>query len=234
MLAVWTLMAILDFLTKEAPFFMVIHLSLAWEDALGKEMAIQSGTLAWRIPWTEEPCRLQSMGSQRFGHDWATSLPFTSFVICWWLPSLHWLMTCAHQLTSSEKLFYSDSTSGKWSYFIRVTILLKKILSCNSMLTFALLVESKWKPKPEVLILKWKAQASYTYQAIPTRVKVVCLPKVINISQNSMLRSFNWWWIYDKMMVSISLPFDLHTFNRFPGKIQVLSSYLYSDPHTNI
>ena len=37
-------------------------------------MATHSSTLAWKIPWTEEPGRLQSMGSQRVGHDWATSL----------------------------------------------------------------------------------------------------------------------------------------------------------------
>ena len=50
---------------------------LAWEDPLEKEMATHSSTLAWKIPCTEEPCKLQSMGSQRVGHDWATSLPFT-------------------------------------------------------------------------------------------------------------------------------------------------------------
>ena len=44
------------------------------EDPLEKEMAIPSSTLAWRIPWREEPGRLQSMGSQRVGGDWATSL----------------------------------------------------------------------------------------------------------------------------------------------------------------
>ena len=43
--------------------------SLSWEDPLEKEMAIHSSTLAWKIPWTEEPGRLQSMGSQRVGHD---------------------------------------------------------------------------------------------------------------------------------------------------------------------
>ena len=37
-------------------------------------MATHSSTLAWKIPWTEEPCRLQSMGSQRVGHDLATPL----------------------------------------------------------------------------------------------------------------------------------------------------------------
>ena len=48
--------------------------SLGWEDPLEKEMAIHSSTIAWKIPWTEEPGRLQSMGSQRVGHDGATSL----------------------------------------------------------------------------------------------------------------------------------------------------------------
>ena len=48
--------------------------SLGWEDPLEKEMATHSSTLAWKIPWTEERCRLQSMESQRVGHNWATSL----------------------------------------------------------------------------------------------------------------------------------------------------------------
>ena len=43
--------------------------ALGWEDPLGKEMTIHSSTIAWKIPWTEEPGRLQSMGSQRVGHD---------------------------------------------------------------------------------------------------------------------------------------------------------------------
>ena len=56
----------------------VKHLSTMWEtqvrslggeDPLEKEMAIHSSTIAWKIPWTEEPGRLQSMGSQRVGHD---------------------------------------------------------------------------------------------------------------------------------------------------------------------
>ena len=43
--------------------------SLGWEDLLEKEMATHSSILARKIPWTEEPGRLQSMGSQRVGHD---------------------------------------------------------------------------------------------------------------------------------------------------------------------
>ena len=43
--------------------------ALGCEDPLEKEMAIHSNTIAWKILWTEEPGRLQSMGSQRVGHD---------------------------------------------------------------------------------------------------------------------------------------------------------------------
>ena len=48
--------------------------SLGQEDPLEKRRATHSNILAWRIPWTEEPGRLQSMGLQRVGHDRATSL----------------------------------------------------------------------------------------------------------------------------------------------------------------
>ena len=43
--------------------------SLGWEDPLEKGKATHSSILAWRIPWIEEPGRLESMGSQRVGHD---------------------------------------------------------------------------------------------------------------------------------------------------------------------
>ena len=43
--------------------------SLGWEDPLEEGLTTHSSVLAWRIPWTEEPGKLQSMGSQRVGHD---------------------------------------------------------------------------------------------------------------------------------------------------------------------
>ena len=51
--------------------------SLGQEDPLEKEMATHFSILAWKIPWTKEPGRLQSMGSQRVGHDWVTSLTYS-------------------------------------------------------------------------------------------------------------------------------------------------------------
>ena len=62
------------------------YVGVCFNTALGsgleKAMASHSSTLAWKIPWMEEPGRLQSMGWQRVGHDWATSL---SLFTC-----MHW------------------------------------------------------------------------------------------------------------------------------------------------
>ena len=66
--------------------------SLGWEDALEKEMVTHSSILAWIIPWTEEPGRIQSMGSQEIGQDWATSFHFTSLhFISLHFTSLHFI-----------------------------------------------------------------------------------------------------------------------------------------------
>ena len=54
--------------------------SLDREDPLDKEMATHSSILAWKIPWMEDPGRLQSMGLQRVRHDWATALQGTSIL----------------------------------------------------------------------------------------------------------------------------------------------------------
>ena len=59
--------------------------SLGWEDALEKGMATYPSLLAWRTPWIGQPGRIQSLGSQRVGHDWATNT-FTFK----YLPYLRW------------------------------------------------------------------------------------------------------------------------------------------------
>ena len=55
--------------------------SLVWKDGLKKEMAIPSSILAWEIPWTEEPSGLQSVESQRIGHDLATQQQYQTFTM---------------------------------------------------------------------------------------------------------------------------------------------------------
>ena len=55
--------------------------SLGWEDPLEEDTATNSSILAWRIPWTRKSGRLQSMGSQRVGHDWVTMLSLSPNIL---------------------------------------------------------------------------------------------------------------------------------------------------------
>ena len=54
--------------------------SLGWEDLLDKGMETHSRILAWKIQWTEEPCELHTLGSQRVIHNWATNTFFFFFI----------------------------------------------------------------------------------------------------------------------------------------------------------
>ena len=76
---------ILDHWITREIYFNFLFLFLQWFlGYLGpysrKAMATHSNTLVWKIPWTEEPSRLQSMESLRVGHDWATSLSLFTFM----------------------------------------------------------------------------------------------------------------------------------------------------------
>ena len=71
----------------------LLFLTLSIDSLSEKAMAPHSRTLAWKIPWMEEPGGLQSMGSLRVGHDWATSLSLFTFMH-WrrkWQPTLVFL-----------------------------------------------------------------------------------------------------------------------------------------------
>ena len=66
--------------SSPGPSWRVRQYSISLITTLEKAMAPHSSTLAWRTPWTEEPGRLQSMGSLRVGHDWDTSLSLFTFM----------------------------------------------------------------------------------------------------------------------------------------------------------
>ena len=84
--------------------------SLCQEDSLEEEMAAHPSILAWRIPWTEEPGGLQSMGSQRVGHDWVTNT-FTSLS-----PSnQHWFSGQGGLLEIVQKNLGVLMASGNWT-----------------------------------------------------------------------------------------------------------------------
>ena len=86
----WT--SLVDQMVKHLPTMQETQVrSLGWEDSLEKEIATHSITLAWKIPWTEECRRLQSMGSQRVGHDRVTSLYYrVRWVDMWGSLSILW------------------------------------------------------------------------------------------------------------------------------------------------
>ena len=107
--------------------------SLGREDPLEKEMATHSSILAWRIPWTEEPGGLPSTGSQRVGHDWATSLSLIVIstsqmrnseafrgsvnltnVIYWRWQSWIWTQGCLTWIELSWHILFSNL----WIYFL--------------------------------------------------------------------------------------------------------------------
>ena len=85
--------------------------SLGWEDTLEKEMATHSSTLPWKIPWTEESGRPQSMGSQRVRHDGVTLLLL--FRKSWLTLVLDWVKLCS-DLTLTLPRFFSGSLQKAW------------------------------------------------------------------------------------------------------------------------
>ena len=65
---------------QKTVLYISVSFAVSYTGLSEKAMAPHSSTLAWKIPWMEEPGRLQSMGSLRVGHDWATSLSLFTFM----------------------------------------------------------------------------------------------------------------------------------------------------------
>ena len=84
---------------------------LGREDFLVRGMAIHSSILAWRIPWTEKPGRLQSMGSQRVGHDWSDVACTQAMVVLQRVGTLwtNFLKCLTHGSVQSSHSVMSDS-----------------------------------------------------------------------------------------------------------------------------
>jgi len=95
---------------------------LGWEDPLQNDMAIHSSVLAWKIPRSEEPGRLQSMGSQRVGHDWAhtvfkdskTSGKRIPLGKGWWMNEA--CGNCRYQAKWTERYEETWPSYGHWEH----------------------------------------------------------------------------------------------------------------------
>ena len=84
--------------------------------SLEKEMATHSSILAWRIPRMEEPGRLQSMGSQRVGHNWATSLSYKT------VPNLRLALICiwGYRALPMQSILEKYQTTKIWAVIITI------------------------------------------------------------------------------------------------------------------
>ena len=127
-------------------------------DLLEKEMATHSSILAWKIPWMEEPGGLQSMGLQRVGHDWTTSLFFT---VVWKLSlgSLLFFGLLHHAVQWERKCYRSHILKSKKKHALVHLGCYNKILetrwlinSRNLVLTVPGGEKSKIKPPTEFMV----------------------------------------------------------------------------------
>ena len=138
--------------------------SLDRDDPLEKEMVTHSSILAWRIPWTEEPGGLQSAGSQRVGHNWATSLSLSltrELDICpAFLIQVTWLV--------GLWLVASTTVSSSWSHF---SSLLYKLLNWSS--------QDLLPSAPQALKGKsstWKMMSTYQFSSVSQFCPTLCNP----------------------------------------------------------
>ena len=128
--------------------------SLGGEDPLEKEMAPHSSTLAWKIPWTEEPGRLQSMGSLRVGQDWSNlaAAAAPGFIVCRLFDSSHsdwhemvphcgfdlrfsdneWCWASFHVFISHLYVFFEKCLFSSLAHFFLIGSLIFLELSCRS------------------------------------------------------------------------------------------------------
>ena len=118
--------------------------SLGRGDPLQKEMATHSSILAWKIPWTEEPGRLQSMGSQRVRPDWATSL------------SLFFLIMTAMGLQGKllsicVSLVFPKPVNHWWIFFLSVLNDIEIVFSCLN-----------WSPLWQKYFMLWFSQSYFS------------------------------------------------------------------------
>ena len=134
-----------------------------------KAMAPHSSTLAWKIPWMEEPCGLQSMGSRRVVHDWATLFSLSCIgegngnppqCSCLENPrdgGAWWAAICgvAQSRTRLKQLSRSSSSSSRWRKFIKVVplILLQENLALGNLSILSVCQGERFRSNQDIFCL---------------------------------------------------------------------------------
>ena len=134
-------------------------------------MAPHSSTLAWKIPWTEEPVRLQSMGSLRVGHDWATSLSLFTF--------MHW-----RRKWQPTPVFLPGESQG-WGSLVGCH-LWGHTESDTTEVTYQVSID-RWINKADVDIISYKKEYIFVY-GVRKCSNFILLHVAVQFSQHHLLK----------------------------------------------
>ena len=162
--------------------------SLDGEDLLEKEMATHSSIPAWKIPWTEEPGRLQSMGSQRVGHDWATSLSLSLYK---WgktgtekLSNLPWSHSCWTSEMRFEARWWGTISYHPWRPILPGSLSSQEVFPwiCRSLLLWPhIIVCQRASSRIPGFLVKRSTKLAFTLRWLSSRA---CFPQI------------QWWLFY--------------------------------------
>ena len=109
--------------------------SLGWEDLLEKEMATHSSIFAWKIPWTEKPGRLQSVGLQRVRHDFTFTLDHLRIINMKYFISLSFMLVVVVQSPCHVRIFVTPWTAAlQASLLLTISQSLPKFMSIESVI----------------------------------------------------------------------------------------------------
>ena len=176
--------------------------SLCWEDPLEKEMAKHSSIFAWKVPWTEAPGVLQSIGSQRVGHDWMTNT-FTS------QSYFQMLLKIIHHYSLFFPLILLS-----WTYFKHTT-------NCLGLLTKTFCFYKLWLLKNDgtfsfflFLFSQWDFHGGvfYIFSKVYTVKILLCVKGLWHYIDFSLSNTFLWVNIYVKWNTEFKIVLKkLHT-----------------------
>ena len=150
---------------------------LGWEDPLEKEMATHSSILVWKIPRTEEPGRLQTIGLQRIRHDWVTSLSLSLSILNRWYTAYVSRIVVVVQLLSRVLLFmtpwtgaHQASLSSAISQSLLKLMFIKSVMPSNHLILWhPLLLPPSIFPSirifsnESVLYIRWPKYWSFSF-----------------------------------------------------------------------
>ena len=149
-------------------------------------MATHSSTLAWKIPWTEEPGRLQSMGSLRAGHDWASSLSVFTF--------MHWRRKCNPLQCSCLE---NPRDGGAWwaaiSGVAQTWTQLKQLSSSSSSSSRSTELGTLLKPHPFHVHLQFVLASGSTFAWLHSTLYTVACYFLLKWLVKSILKAKNIW-----------------------------------------